>query len=54
MGSQIDTMRSIGDGRMAKDYNGGCQLDMVRFDSGPKLVKLTARAECTELKPFSK
>jgi hypothetical protein len=54
MGFQIDTMRSIGDGALAKDYNGGCDLDIVRFDSGPKTVKLIARADCMELTPFAK
>lgn len=54
MGSQIDTMRSMGDGQDAKDYNGGCKLDFVQFDNGPKGVNLIARADCTELIPFAK
>ena len=50
MGTVIDTMRTIGDNTLAKYWNGGCQLYIVRIDKKGARREMVFRAECTEMK----
>lgn len=54
MGLTIDTLRSIGDTVLAREYNGGCSIDVVRFEKAADTINLVARADCTELVPYSR
>ncbi|MEQ1712046.1 MAG: hypothetical protein ABL908_11680, partial [Hyphomicrobium sp.] len=54
MGWTIDTLRSIGDAFLARDYNGGCVIDVVRFEKAADTINLVARADCTEIVPYSR